>query len=652
MVRMRYAAVLLATTISTAAAAAPLNLLDIGNRLIRVDSAAPGTITSTLALTGLNGNEQLLGFDYRPASPRVLYGVSNVGQVYAINPLNGAATAIGAAAAINGTAAAVDFNPAVDRIRVVSNTGQNLRLNPDAGGLAGADMPIVYAAGDPGAASGLAPRITGAAYSNNVAGGTPTTLYVIDSNRGVLATQGSVGSTPVSPNTGQLFTVGALGVASNDNVGFDIGRDGTVFATFTQPGTGTTSLYTVDLGTGRAALVGVVGTAGRTYLGLAIAPPTIASFGTTANQIAVGAALDNFTGVPSAGLNTAFIGLDGLTPVGRADALSQFTPGAYSLLPDVTLQTVEFTESTIRRYLRDFRAGGTGVEGTAGIATPGDRRFGSFLVASGRDGHYNSDIDRPRIDFGAASVIAGLDYRFGARSLLGVTGGYDSVKVKFGQGTPDSDIKNYFGGAYGTIGIGPFYVDAFGTYGEADYDLRRGINFATTSLAFTARARSRTYFGGGTAGLSFNFAGAEIEPFVGARYAHLRVDGFNEGTGFGALTIARNTYESVVGTAGLRIGAAVDLGSVTLRPEIRGAYRHEFRDDNQRAFTFGFGGVGATAGALNFTPTALRQDYYTGGAGFTISSPRSPLSIVVDYNVEFDPDREIQGITGGLRLTF
>lgn len=652
MVRLRsVAALLLAGSAWSGLSAAPLNLLDLGNRLIRVDSAAPGTITSTIVLTGLNGNEQLVGFDYRPASPRVLYGVSNIGQVYAINPLNGAATAIGTPVPINGTAAGVDFNPAVDRIRVVSNTGQNIRLNPDIGALAGADTPIAYAAGDPGAASGLAPRVVGAAYTNNVAGGTPTTLYVIDANRGVLATQGSVNGT-VSPNTGQLFTVGALGVRTNDVAGFDIARDGTVLATFTQPGTGTTSLYSVNLTTGAATLVGVVGTAGRTYAGLAIAPPTIASYGATANQIAVGGALDNFVGVPSAALNTAFIGLDGLSAAGRADALSQLTPGAYALLPEITLQTVEFTELTIRRYLRDFRAGGAGVEGAAGVATPGDRKYGSFLVASGRDGHFDAAVDRPRVSFDSASVIGGLDYRFGSRSLLGVTGGYDSVKTKFGPGTPDSNINNYFGGGYGTIGIGPFYVDAFGTYGEADYDLRRGVNFASASLLFQTKAHSRTYFGGGTAGLSFNFAGFEFEPFVGARYANLRINGFSEGTGFGALTLGRSTFESVLGTAGLRVGAALNVMGATFRPEVRGAYRHEFRDDNQRSFTFGFGGVGGNATALNFTPTALRHDYYTAGAGFTISAPRSPLSIVVDYNGEYDKDRAINGITGGLRLTF
>ena len=322
----RMLALALGVTTSSSGHAATLNLLDLGNRLVSIDSTAPGTIRSSIALTGLQGNEQLLGIDYRPASPRVLYGLGSAGRLYAINPLTGSAVALGAPVTINGVAAGIDFNPSVDRLRVVTNTNQNLRLNPDTGALAATDSLVAYAVGDINA--GSAPRIAGAAYTNNSPGATPTTLYVIDTNRGVLATQGSVGSAPVSPNSGQLFTVGALGVATNDNVGFDIGRDGTVLATLVTPGSLTTQLYSIDLTTGAATLIGRVGTAGTTYLGLAIAAPTIASYAATPNQQVIGTALDNFVGVPSAGLNSLFVSLDGLAPADRGAALSQLTPGA------------------------------------------------------------------------------------------------------------------------------------------------------------------------------------------------------------------------------------------------------------------------------------------------------------------------------------
>ena len=77
----RMLALALGVTTSSSGHAATLNLLDLGNRLVSIDSTAPGTIRSSIALTGLQGNEQLLSIDYRPASPRVLYGLGSAGGI-------------------------------------------------------------------------------------------------------------------------------------------------------------------------------------------------------------------------------------------------------------------------------------------------------------------------------------------------------------------------------------------------------------------------------------------------------------------------------------------------------------------------------------------------------------------------------------------
>ena len=68
-----------------------------------------------------------------------------------------------------GTSFGFDFNPAVDRIRIVSNTGQNLRFNPNDG--------VVNVDGNlnPGT-----PSISAAAYTNNFAGTATTSLFAID----------------------------------------------------------------------------------------------------------------------------------------------------------------------------------------------------------------------------------------------------------------------------------------------------------------------------------------------------------------------------------------------------------------------------------------------------------------------------------------
>jgi uncharacterized protein DUF4394/exosortase sorting signal-containing protein len=239
--------------LSVSPAGAELIYAIAGNAtLLSFDSATPSTLT-IVPITGLQAGEAVLGIDLRPATGQ-LYALGSTSRLYTINPATGAATQVGSAGAftLNGTSFGFDFNPTVDRIRVVSNTGQNIRLNPNDGTLAGTDTTLTYATGDPN--FGTTPSDAGAAYVNNTAAAPSTTLFGIDPGLDILVRQGSVGGTPVSPNTGQLFTIGPLGVASTD-ASFDVsGVTGIAYAALCNGIA--CSFYTVNLSTGAATLVG------------------------------------------------------------------------------------------------------------------------------------------------------------------------------------------------------------------------------------------------------------------------------------------------------------------------------------------------------------------------------------------------------------
>lgn len=192
------------------------------NTLIRFDSATPGAVTTIGAITGLQAGEGLLGIDFRPAN-LLLYGLGSTSRLYTINTATGAATQVGSAGAftLTGTSFGMDFNPTVDRIRVVSDADQNLRLNPNDGTLTATDGVLAYAGLDPN--SSINPNVVGSAYTNNFAGATTTTLYGIDSNLDILVIQNP-------PNAGTLNTVGPLGFNVTDRVGFDIVGTNTAFA--------------------------------------------------------------------------------------------------------------------------------------------------------------------------------------------------------------------------------------------------------------------------------------------------------------------------------------------------------------------------------------------------------------------------------------
>ena len=109
--------------------------LNSSNELVTFNARRPERPRSRLAVTNLKAGERLLGIDFRPLTGR-LYGVGSTSQVYVIDAESGFASPIGApfTPALAGTEFGVDFNPQADRLRVVSNAGQNLRINPDTGG--------------------------------------------------------------------------------------------------------------------------------------------------------------------------------------------------------------------------------------------------------------------------------------------------------------------------------------------------------------------------------------------------------------------------------------------------------------------------------------------------------------------------------------
>ena len=214
-------------------------------RLVSFTLENPLNATSR-KITGLASGDAIVGIDERP-NGGALYAVTkrtgNVGRVYTINPATGQATlafalvapgrttAGGAATpiALSGTQFGVDFNPAADALRIVSNTGLNLRALPSDRVVA----TVQRFAGDTFTDGALSyspitanPRpveagVNSAAYTNNDTDpNTGTTLYDIDAvSQRDLVTQNP-------PNDGTLVKTADLDLGTRQVQGFDI-RGGT-----------------------------------------------------------------------------------------------------------------------------------------------------------------------------------------------------------------------------------------------------------------------------------------------------------------------------------------------------------------------------------------------------------------------------------------
>lgn len=268
---------MLFSVLTVAVKAEDIFALTSDGKLIRFDSTAPATVLASVTITGLQAGDSLVGIDFRPATGQ-LVGLGANSRVYVINVATGVATAVGTASfsgpALSGSKFGIDFNPTVDRLRVVSSdTAQNIRLNTNDGTNAGTDTVLAYATFDVN--TGKTPKVSGVAYTNNFTGSSSTTLYGIDAAQGVLVTHGTLNST-VSPNTGTLFTVGSLGVTVKDDLGFDIsGSTSIAYAALTPSNASASQLYQINLNTGSATPVGAIGSS-ITVLDLAVTAPVFA----------------------------------------------------------------------------------------------------------------------------------------------------------------------------------------------------------------------------------------------------------------------------------------------------------------------------------------------------------------------------------------
>jgi len=224
-------------------------------RLVRFDTNRPGKAQGGVKVSGLKGDANLVGIDYRVQN-NLLYGVGDKGGIYTIDPGNGYATKVSQlSVALDGKFFGVDFNPAANRLRVISDTGQNLRHNIDDNSQNAAPAPgqtANDAALTTPPTAGNTLGVTAAGYTNNdLAPTTATTLFDINTANDTLVVQSPA-------NAGTLASAGQLTVDAGPNAGFDVYsvlKDGTTvdnraFATL-QTGS-RYALYDVNLLTGKA----------------------------------------------------------------------------------------------------------------------------------------------------------------------------------------------------------------------------------------------------------------------------------------------------------------------------------------------------------------------------------------------------------------
>ncbi|MDW8808639.1 DUF4394 domain-containing protein [Streptomyces scabiei] len=246
-------------TASAAPAAVPslraFGISGDGTLMATFTTDRPDVLNWVRVINGLSGDTALVGIDFRVQNG-LLYGVGNKGGIYTIKTPPATPDVVVTKVsqlqyALHGTQFGVDFNPAADRLRVISDNGQNLRHN------LGDHTTIQDVNLTTPPTEGTTKGVTAAAYTNNdLNGATATTLFDINTNSDQVVIQSPA-------NNGTLAPTGSLGLDAQLKAGMDIystlsgGKtvDNAAFASLTPYGATTPSLYSINVLTGEASFI-------------------------------------------------------------------------------------------------------------------------------------------------------------------------------------------------------------------------------------------------------------------------------------------------------------------------------------------------------------------------------------------------------------
>ena len=233
---------------SLGAQAVTLVGLTSANEIARFDTSNVAGATTT-AVTGLAVGDRFVGIDLRPKNNKI-YGVTLSNKLYTVDELTGVASFVAALSSpviSPGQGYGIDFNPVADfgigaSLRLVSSAGNNFAINAGTGVVGNT-------------ASNIGTGFSAVSYSNStplpLAAPASTALYYINSSIDTLSVATSAFNAPT------ITTVGALGLDALKANGFEVLGNGMAYAALNvDNGSLVTGLYSINLATGAATLVG------------------------------------------------------------------------------------------------------------------------------------------------------------------------------------------------------------------------------------------------------------------------------------------------------------------------------------------------------------------------------------------------------------
>ncbi|QSR19943.1 autotransporter domain-containing protein [Novosphingobium sp. KA1] len=288
---------------------------------------------------------------------------------------------------------------------------------------------------------------------------------------------------------------------------------------------------------------------------------TFAGAGTTANQIAVGTAIDG-TFVIGTPIYDALVGSSTSEIGSGLDALSGEIHAS-------TLSVAADDAANLRRTLLE----------RARSAAPSSVTGGKIALWADVGGNWNDkdgNANAAKVSASGYRFVGGVELSPTDSVKLGLAGGTAHQDVTVARRASTADLDEVYGAIYAAAGFGPLTLRAGASYTDLDTETKRTIDYRSLEESLDGKGGGSVKQVFGEAGYVLPLGAGSIEPFAGFNALWLTGDRFRETGGTAALKGSQRTQGYGWTSAGLRMTLGSATAPVAVRTKI--AWEHATSD--------------------------------------------------------------------------
>lgn len=242
-------------------------------------------------------------------------------------------------------------------------------------------------------------------------------------------------------------------------------------------------------------------------------------------------------------------------------------------------------------------------------------------------------------------VTAGLDYRIDDHYVIGILGGYSHAWTDLKPGS--IDLNSGWGGIYGGFYKRGVYALGAVYGGGSSFDTSRATVVGDRANGSSNTQQWSTFI---TVGYDLHCGQLTIGPLFAAQYSYVNMDSFTEHGSIVNLSVRGESQESWRTDLGFRAWYTFQLGKVGVRPFVRVAWNHEYRESNL-PISVSLLDIQGSAPVTVAGPS-LGHDSAVVNAG--VSAQLTPtISTYVSYDGQLGRNKfDYNGVSGGFNFSF